>query len=396
MTRFLKGALAALAVASAVPDGEAAGTPTITALYAEPAGSAARLVLAMSAPMDPEVFTLTEPNRIVIDFPGFAWEAGTPDASALPFITDLRHGLFRHDRARIVMELSEPVALRRIETVGEAGEGGARLTIDLAPTSQEGFALTAGWPEGARWMPETVRRPPDGQDTVILIDPGHGGIDPGASSHGLVEKTLVLDIGRRLAAHVDAVPGLTAVMTREDDRFVPLRARLQIAREVGANVLISLHTDTVASGQAEGLSFYTLSRKGVDSAAEAFAERENRADVLAGADLSGREDDLTRVLIDLARRGTNAESIKITRHMKEHLKDNVALLKTRPHRYGNLYVLKAPDIPSVLIELGFLDNAQDRARLTEPAWQETVAARLATALEAWAAEAPPGFLKPRR
>jgi N-acetylmuramoyl-L-alanine amidase len=306
----------------------------------------------------------------------------------------LRHGLFRHDRGRIVLGLEEPVAVRRVETV-RGGEGAPGVALTLAPTEPEGFALTAGWPPGARWEPEAPRDRPETEDVVVLIDPGHGGIDPGASSHGLVEKTIVLDFGHRLRAHVDAVPGVTAVMTREDDRFVPLRARLAIAREVGANVLVSLHTDALASGEADGVSFYTLSRRGVDSAAEAFAERENRSDVIAGADLSGREDTLARVLIDLARRGTNAESIALARGMRGLLDGAVDLLDTRPHRFGNFYVLKAPDMPSVLVELGFLNSAADRERLTDPAWQETVAARLATAIERWVAEAPEGFLERR-
>jgi len=225
-----------------------------------------------------------------------------------------------------------------------------------------------------------------------MIDPGHGGIDPGASSHGLIEKTLVLRFSERLRRHIEAVPGLTARVTREDDRLVPLRERLRLAREARAHVMISLHTDALAEGKADGVSFYTLSNEGVADARQAFVDRENRADVLAGADLEGEADDVTQLLIDLARRGTNDQSIRLAGHMRDMLEGEIPLLRTRPHRYGNFYVLKAPDMPSVLVELGFLDSAKDRKRLTDVVWQERVAARLATAVERWAAEAPEGFL----
>jgi len=355
------------------------------------AGVPERIVVAMSDVPEPQVFTLTDPNRLVIDMAPFDWQAGEVDVTALPYALEFRHGAFRHDRSRIVIRLSRPVAVTSVET--ERRDAGEALVLSLAPTTQEGFAVTAGWPEGARWAPETrqVRRPKG--DVVILIDPGHGGIDPGASSHGLVEKTIVLGFSRRLRRSIDQIPGLTAAMTREDDRFVPLRGRLEIARESGASALVSLHTDTLAAGKADGISFYTLSRRGIDSAADAFAERENRADVLAGADLAGQEDTLTRVLIELARRGTNQQSIVLADTLRETLETETDLLKTRPHRFGNFFVLKAPDIPSVLVELGFLNSAADRKRLSDPEWQERVARGMAQAIAKWVRSAPEGFLR---
>lgn len=184
-------------------------------------------------------------------------------------------------------------------------------------------------------------------------------------------------------------------MTRIDDRFLPLRERLKIAREAGAHLLVSLHTDSLASGEADGASVYTLDREGTDSAAEAFAERENRADVLAGVDLAGEGDDLARLLIDLARRGSRAESVKLADLIVEALDGRVALLDTRPHRRGNFFVLKAPDLPSVLVELGFLSSELDRARLVDPAWRRAMAEGIATGIARWVAVASPGFIAPR-
>jgi N-acetylmuramoyl-L-alanine amidase len=189
--------------------------------------------------------------------------------------------------------------------------------------------------------------------------------------------------------------GFQAALTRRDDRFVPLRGRVRMAHAAGAHLMLSLHTDTLESGEAEGASLYTLSREGTDDAADAFAERENRADILAGADLSGAEDDVTRLLIALARRGTEAESVKLAETLVDALRGTTRLLDTRPHRRGNFFVLKAPDLPSVLIELGFLSSPADRARLADPDWNARMADALAQGVADWAKLASPGFLAPR-
>jgi len=173
---------------------------------------------------------------------------------------------------------------------------------------------------------------------------------------------------------------------------VPLAERIRLARAAGAHLFLSLHADSLRWGEVSGMSVYTLSPTGSDAAADAFAERENRADVLAGADLAGVADDVTRLLIDLARRASGAESMRLAESMIAALGDGVDLLDTRPHRRGNFYVLKAPDMPSALIELGFLTSEADRARLRDPAWRARVVARIVAGVEAWAAGASPGFL----
>lgn len=340
-----------------------------------------------------DLFTLAAPDRLVLDFPGLKWLAQPP--KGLPFVKSLRHGVFRPGTARMVMELTTPV--RVVAAYGLAGQGNepARLILELMETDKESFRATAGWPEGARWRPDAIAQPDIADEIVVLIDPGHGGIDPGASAFGLVEKTIVLEFGILLAERINQLPGVRAVLSRDDDRFIPLRGRLHIARETKAHVLISLHTDTILEGMAEGVSVYTLSKTGIDAAAEAFAERENRADVLAGEDLTGTEDDLTKVLIDLARRGTNAESIKLARAILGSLDADIERLKTRPHRYGDFYVLKAPDIPSVLIELGFLNSKADRARLGDEEWKTRVADGIALGLRRWIEATRPGFLTSR-
>jgi N-acetylmuramoyl-L-alanine amidase len=371
--------------------GARAETLAVTGL--EHRQAAGRIVLSLDFTAEPafSLFTLTDPFRIVIDLPRADWTGPEPDAAAIPDILAVRFGLFRHDTARIVLELARPLAVRRAISRPQAG-GGHRLALALEPVAAQDFAAGAGWPEEARWEPGRLPPPPAPGRIVVAIDPGHGGIDPGASRGGLVEKRLVLAFGRQLAEAVERRDGLAAYMTREADVFVPLRERVRLARDAGAHVFVSVHADSLLEGRADGVSLYTLSEEGTDDATRAYAERENRSDVLAGVSLSGAEDDVTRVLVDLARRGTNHESDKLAAALLEALRPRVPLLRTRPHRRGNFVVLKAPDLPSVLVELGFLTSAADRARLSDPEWRTGLAEAIADGLERWIARASPGFL----
>ncbi len=396
----LAAALASLAALLAPPAITAERPPLeIIAFESEPVPSRAgggpglRVALVTDREPLPTLFTLTGPERLVVDLPPFAWAAGAP---APPTgIAAVRHGLFSHEVGRVVLELERP--FRVVHAATQPGRAGWRFEMRLEPVSLAEFAATAGWPEGALWRPDPARRlaRPRAGDVLVAVDPGHGGIDPGASVDGLVEKDLVLDFGRALAEAIDAREGFSAVMTREDDRFVPLRGRMQIARTAGAHLMLSLHADSLASGQADGVSVYTLSRIGTDDAADAFAERENRSDVLAGANLSGAEDDVTRLLIELARRGSGDESIKLAQSLVGALEGRVELLHTRPHRRGNFFVLKAPDLPSALVELGFLSSARDRDRFVDPEWRARAVAAIVDGIVAWTEVASPGFLPPR-
>lgn len=233
-------------------------------------------------------------------------------------------------------------------------------------------------------------------EVVVAIDPGHGGIDPGASSGGLVEKQVVLGFAHRLAAHIDAAEGMRAVLIRDDDIFVALFDRVRRARAAGAHLIVSLHADTTDEGKAEGAHVYTLSEEGSDDAAVLLAERENRADVIGGVALAGEADDLARLLVDLAQRGTEAESENLAGAMIEALDGAVPLLYTSPHRRANFKVLKAPEIPSILVELGYMSNPRDRERLVSEDWQETMAAALARGIALWAGRASAGFLAPKQ
>ena len=342
------------------------------------------------------VFTISGPDRVVLDFPQIDWRIATDAADAIPQVDSLRYGLFRHDRARVILTLTEPMLVRRAFAKPPRGAEPGRLVIDLSPTTRERFDQAAGVPENARWSGAGPVPPEVAEgDVIIALDPGHGGIDPGASSGRLTEKKVVLAFAKLLAEEIDRQPGLRAYLVRDRDEFVPLSERVARAHAARANALISIHADSVEEGNAHGVSVYTLSERGTDLAAEAFAARENRSDVIAGADLGGESDDLTRLLVELAQRGTQDESGKLGAALIRALEREVDLLRSRPLRRANFRVLKAPDLPSVLLELGFLDSPRDQARLTDPEWRRRAAQGVVAGLVRWRAVASRGFVQSR-
>ena len=372
------------------------GVPTVTGLQHGVHENRVRLRFNVAPAPAFALFTLSDPDRLVIDFPALIWEV-PPSEDAIPYISDVRFGLFRRDRARVVMELTEPVSVERAFTVPERGTEPGRLVIDLAPTGREQFDARSGLPEQARWHGDAPPIPAAARagDLVVAIDPGHGGIDPGATAGRMTEKHIVLDFAKELASVISAQQGMTAYLIRDKDVFVPLAERVARAHAAKANIMISIHADSVESGNADGVSIYTLSARGSDQAAEALAARENRSDVIAGADLGGETDQLTRLLVELAQRGTKDESSKLARAVLTSLQSRVDLLRTRPLRQANFRVLKAPDIPSLLLELGFLDSPKDRKRLADPEWRQNATMAVVAGINNWRKTASPGFLTPR-
>ena len=370
--------------------------PKVTGLTHGTHGARVRLVMDVAPVPAFAAFTLRNPDRMVIDFPALDWALPNLDPTKIPYVDDVRYGLFRADRARIVMDLSEPVLLERIFTEPPRGSEPGKLVLDLSPVSRAIFDAKAGLPEHARWdaAPPPVPEPDSGE-IVVAIDPGHGGVDPGATFGKMTEKRVVMEFARVLADEIRRRPGMTPYLVRDKDEFVPLAERVARAHRAGANVFLSIHADRLIEGGASGMSLYKLSRTGSDAAAVKLAERENRADLLAGADLSGESDALARLLVELAQRGTTEETGKLAESILGALKGELKLLRTRPLRAGNFRVLKAPDVPSLLVELGFMDNRSDRKRLADPEWRKKAATRIAQGIDDWAQVASPGFLDPR-
>lgn len=219
------------------------------------------------------------------------------------------------------------------------------------------------------------------QKRIIVIDPGHGGVDPGAISvSGIYEKHITLAAARALKEHLEATGRFKVMLTRDRDIFIRLRGRIERAREMKADLFISLHADTIRNSGVRGLSLYTLSERASDKEAAELAERENKADLIAGIDLTHESAEVTNILIDLAQRETMNQSAKLAALLVGELKGRVKILQN-PHRFAGFAVLKAPDIPSVLIELGFLSNKHDERALTSTSHRRKLAQSIAGAVD---------------
>lgn len=352
-------------------------------------GEGLALTLALSQPVPWRAFTLVDPPRLVLDFREIDWR-GIDAATILAAsrATGLRTGAFRPGWSRLVLDLAGPfaVASAEMETAGE--DGGAVIEVRLDPVAEQRFRAISGAPEGADWGTEaTAVLPPtprgEGPLTVVL-DPGHGGIDPGAERDEITEAALMLTFARELE-EVLIRAGFRVALTRTSDVFVPLDSRISRARAAEADVFLSLHADALAEGRATGATVYTLSETASDEAAAALAERHDRADLLAGVDLTGQDDVIAGVLMDIARLDIQPRSEALADAIVEGLAESVGGLHKRPRLSAGFSVLRAPDIPSVLIELGFLSSAADRDRLGSPEWRARAAEGIRAALEAWAA-----------
>jgi N-acetylmuramoyl-L-alanine amidase len=220
---------------------------------------------------------------------------------------------------------------------------------------------------------------------MIVLDPGHGGLDPGAIRGDAVEKDLMLVFARELREVLLRAGGFDVMMTRDDDIFVPLEMRQSVARLAQADVFISLHADALLEGRASGATVYTLAPEATDAASEKLAERHDRADLLAGVDLSDQDDAVARVLMDLARAETMPRTDALADAIVEGLRANIGNMHKRPRLGAAFSVLKSPDIPSVLIELGFMSHERDLANLQSPEWRARAAVGIRDALRAWAA-----------
>lgn len=324
------------------------------------------------------VFTLDDPRRLVVDIEGVSFAAlDADDMLSGERAAAVRFGRLRPGWSRMVIDLAEPLVIAEAGMV--AADEGADLTIVLQRTSPESFAASAGAPPDPGWDvvtgfdPKVAAELAQSEEFVVVIDPGHGGIDPGANRGGIKEADLMLILAAELAIMLNAEKGLQAVMTRETDVFVPLTARMSFARQVGADFFVSLHADALDQNEVRGASVYTLSADGGTQAAQRSVERHERGDLLAGVDLNATEDRVAAALMDLARAQTGPEGRRIADALVASLEARGVLLNTRPRREAQFSVLAAPDIPSVLVEAGFLSNAQDRAVLATPEGRARIA-----------------------
>jgi N-acetylmuramoyl-L-alanine amidase len=352
--------------------------------------SADRLTLALelSQPVPWRLRLMADPPRLVIDAREVDWTGvegiGTPET-----VVALRAGRFRPGWSRLVLELSGP---QKVLQAGMAtGGGSARIELVLGPTDAKSFAAEAAradlpeWaaPDAADLMPPL----PEGTGPIaVVLDPGHGGIDPGAERDGQTEAALMLTFARELKEVLVRDGRFRVVMTRDDDVFVPLETRTSIAREAEADLFISLHADALAEGDAQGATVYTLTADASDEAAAALAERHDRDDLLAGVDLSEQDDVVAEVLMDMARTETAPRTERLAGAVVAAIKAAEIRMHRRPQQTGGFSVLKSPDIPSVLLELGFLSSDRDFRRLSDSKWRAMLAEAILQALVAWSEE----------
>jgi N-acetylmuramoyl-L-alanine amidase len=343
-------------------------------------GVAVTLALTQAVPY--RVFTLDAPMRVVLDFRELAFDGDVAALDRSERITGLAAGLYQPGWSRLVLELDRPMEVIEAGLETDASDGDAVVRVTMAATSAEAFAASAGTPEPRRDKAMPVAA--DDGRLVVVLDPGHGGVDPGAQRGGHNEADLMLGFARELKEALLRGGVDDVVMTRTDDRFVSLPARVSVARAAGADLFLSLHADAIAKGRATGTTIYTLSQDATDAASAALAERQDRLDILAGVDLRAQDDQIATVLMGLARLQTAPRTDRLADEMVTGLQTHLGKLHKRPRLEAAFSVLKAPDIPSVLIELGFMSSETDLANLTDPRWRARAADGIVAAVNAWA------------
>ena len=340
------------------------------------------LSFAISQPVPWRVRLLDNPPRLVLDMREVDWTG----VETIAHKADLRAGGFRPGWSRLVLMLGGPMRISSAEMQTQAD---TRLVLRLEGTDQASFATAASAPEPPEWaLPRASDLPAalvkKGGPLIVVIDPGHGGIDPGAEREGQNEANLVLTFARELKEALLRDGGFQVVMTRESDVFVPLETRISVARAVGADVFLSLHADARAEGEATGATVYKLAARASDAASEQLAERHDRADLLAGVDLAGNDDQVADVLMDLARQETQPRADHLALALKAAIQGKGLKMHRHPIQEAAFSVLKSADIPSVLLEVGFLSSKPDRVRLVDPKWRADLQAAILAALQSWA------------
>jgi N-acetylmuramoyl-L-alanine amidase len=378
-----------------VAGGPAAATGPEAAAIAsriENAAGRSTLIFDLTKPVVARARPVADPPRIVVDLPEVAFRIDPRnghDVGGSKIVKSYRYGQFAPGGARIVVDLAVPALVARVASENTAD--GARLILDLVPADATRFGAAvkaAALPEPSV-VPEPPRATPPAGKPVVVIDPGHGGVDMGATGrHGEQEKTIVLAFAEALRAKIEAGGNLHAIMTREEDVFLPLAARVRFAQRNNAALFLSIHADTLAAPHVEGATVYTVSAAASDAEAARIAEKENRADQAGGLAHADEATEVDDILMDLARRESLAFSRQFARTLVARWRD-VGSLNRNPSRSAGFVVLKAYDVPSVLLELGYLSSDRDLTRLTSPAWRELAAGKTAEAVEAFFAARRP-------
>ncbi|MFG1478667.1 N-acetylmuramoyl-L-alanine amidase [Xanthobacter sp. V4C-4] len=369
-----------------------------------------RLIVDLDRAVDIRTFTLANPYRVVVDLGDVVFAmAPEPAQKQRGLVSAYRYGVLAPGKARMVLDTSGPVAIERAFVLDAQDDQPARLVVDLARTDAETFARALGAPASGRGA--TPPGPPPGapgasaaapaagaSDTrpVIVLDPGHGGLDSGTTGYSAyAEKNIVLETALALRDKLEKTGAYKVVMTRSTDIFIPLGERVRIARASRAALFISLHADALArnDGKARGASVYTLSDTASDADAARLAEKENKADLIAGVDLSDESEEVAGILVDLAQRETRSFSAHFARELVNTMK-GVARTHKGALKSAGFRVLRAHDVPSVLVELGYMSSRDDLKLLTSESWRDQVADAMVAAVNDFFAAAGTGARAP--
>ncbi|PSH62576.1 N-acetylmuramoyl-L-alanine amidase [Phyllobacterium brassicacearum] len=378
----------------------------LAALTYQAAGDELRTRVVINFDQEPDVSTmlLDQPHRLAIDMPKAVFAFDKKSIEPRGLITDVRYGLIDDSRSRLIFTIKGPFAVEQLNVIKNENSPGYRLVADFVASSDRKFAealttqnaitaSTEAAPKGDRIAtaaPNEVSKAP--KPFTVVIDPGHGGIDSGAeSASGILEKNVTLMFAQQLREQLGKVPGLRVEMTRNGDEFLRLTERVRVARQYEADLFISLHADTINSGNIRGATVYTVSDKASDAESRAMADRENRSDAVAGITFDNETPEIADILMDLTRRETHTFSLSFAKTVVKSLKKDVNMINN-PHRFAGFQVLRAPDVPSVLVEIGYLSNEEDEKLMLDPVWRGHVAERLAAAVGEFAGKKTAGAL----
>lgn len=347
------------------------------------------LTLGRAVPF--RLFLLDGPPRLVVDLQGADFGTAAPaDLAGTEAMPAIRWGRFRDGWARMVIELPGAFRIdRAVQTVAREpapNPGQAVIRIALTPVATEDFAPRTSADAALRGLPQPADLPPMARDPdaplMVVLDPGHGGMDPGAQAGDQTEAEIVLLFATELAARLRA-KGIEVAMTRQGDDFLDLESRMTAARAGGAGLFLSIHADALPAGEAAGATVYVWNPDANDAAASRLASSHDRDDLLGGMNLDGTDDGLAGTLMDIARTDTQPRSENFAKFLVSRMALDGIGMHRRPVKGARFAVLKAPDIPSALLELGFLSDPRDRAKMNDPAWRARMVGAISDAIVQW-------------
>jgi N-acetylmuramoyl-L-alanine amidase len=397
ITPFIRLAAAIVLLATTVDGAVGASTPArepapspgpaiAAAVAVTTEGPKTRFTVMLSKPVTARAHLMERPDRVVVDLGEVTFHvAGDTGRKREGLIASFRYGLFAPGRSRMVIDLAQPALVSRIDVEPDPRSGSARLVVELVRTDRDSFHRAASERASADPTPPVppVAEAPRDERPLVMLDPGHGGVDPGAAaSGGIFEKEIVFAFAQKLKSKLEAEGRYRVLMTRDQDVFIPLGERVRMAQRAGADLFISIHADTISgAGEVRGFTVYTGSERASDADSARLADRENRADAVAGVEAGeAPNEDVSDILKDLTARETRAFSHRLATRLVGEL-DTVGRLNKNPHRQAGFLVLRAHDVPSVLVELGYLSSRKDFDLLTSEEWRDRSTSAMTAAID---------------